>query len=124
MGKPTMSLRESGSVEQDRRRDSGCGMVMAQLSGECRRLLQPSTPVNQLMEREMDVAMSTVRKQSLAFFGLALLAAFVAFLMLFVGRIDHFLATGVSVLALIAFVLLFNRAWTLWEQAHQVLDHG
>jgi hypothetical protein len=72
----------------------------------------------------MNDAMSTMRKRSLAFFGLALLAAFVAFLMIFVGHIDHFLAVGIAVLALIAFVILFNRAWTLWEHARGVPDHG
>jgi uncharacterized membrane protein YccC len=72
----------------------------------------------------MDDVMSTTRKRSLAFFGLALIAAFVAFLMIFVGHIDHFLAVGVAALAFIAFAILFNRAWTLWELAQQVPDHG
>lgn len=72
----------------------------------------------------MGVLMNAARKRALVFFGLALLAAFVAFLMIFIGHIDHFLAVGVAVLALLAFVLLFNHAWALWERAGQELNHG
>jgi uncharacterized Tic20 family protein len=80
--------------------------------------------MNQRMEHDMGVIINAARKRALAFFGLALLAAFVAFLMIFIGHIDHFLAVGVSVLAMLGFVLAFNRAWALWERAGQELNRG
>jgi hypothetical protein len=79
------------------------------------------------MEPDMtlsQISPAALRKRSLTFFGLALLAAFVVFYMLFVGHVDHFLAVGVSALAFLVFVLLFNRAWSLWELSREVPLHG
>lgn len=66
--------------------------------------------------------MNPVRKQSLKFFALALAAAIVMFLLIFIGHLDHYLAIGGALIALVAFFRFFNRAWALWERSGAVAE--
>jgi hypothetical protein len=68
----------------------------------------------------MDTDMRVLRNKSILFFALALLCAFGIFLAIFLGHIDHFLAAGGAILAALGFVVAFNRAWTLWEEARHL----
>lgn len=54
-------------------------------------------------------------KRAIAYLGLAICCAFIAFYALFAGGINHYVAIGVMILGFLGFGIFFGKAFDRWS---------